>query len=46
MIEFATWKIEKEQLDSEEVRALVAFLKMNGHFPKGGSPNGQGRLFE
>jgi hypothetical protein len=43
--EFAPWRLSKEDLDSEELRALVEVLNASGRLPKGGSPKGQGQLF-
>jgi hypothetical protein len=44
--DFAPWRIEREELDSEPVKTLVATLKTRGRLPpQGGSPEGQGRLF-
>ncbi len=38
---FAPWRVEREQLDSPRVRALVRALKSHGRLPQGGCPEGQ-----
>lgn len=45
--DFAPWRIERAELDSDRVRALVRTLKTTGRLPSsGGSPEAQRRLFE
>lgn len=39
--DFAPWRVKREQLDSEEVQALVRALKATGRVPKGGCSEGQ-----
>ena len=43
--EFAPWKVARNQLDSEPVQALVAYLKTHGRLPKGGCPENSSGLF-
>ncbi len=38
---FAPWRVERKQLDSEEVQALARALKASGRLPRGGCPQGQ-----
>ncbi len=38
---FAPWRVERRELDSERVQALVRGLKANGRLPRGGCPEGQ-----
>jgi DNA invertase Pin-like site-specific DNA recombinase len=46
VMEFAPWRVERKQLDSERVRALVRTLKATGRLPKGGCPEGQLSLLD
>jgi len=46
VMEFAPWRIEKNQLDSERLQALVRTLKTQGRLPKGGCPEGQLALLD
>jgi len=41
VMEFAPWRVERKQLDSERVQRLVRTLKETGRLPKGGCPEGQ-----
>jgi hypothetical protein len=44
--DFAPWRIDRNELESDEVQELVAFMKKHGRFPKGGSPRNQPGLFD
>ncbi|MFQ5473149.1 MAG: recombinase family protein [Dehalococcoidia bacterium] len=44
--DFAPWKVSKSELDGEPIQAMVRTLKATGRLPKGGSPKGQGELFD
>jgi DNA invertase Pin-like site-specific DNA recombinase len=45
--DFAPWRIQRAELDSDRVQALVRALKSTGRLPpSGGSPQAQGRLFQ
>ena len=46
VMEFAPWRVERKQLDSERVQALVRTLKATGRLPKGGCPDGQLSLLD
>jgi len=46
VMEFAPWRVERKQLDSERVQALVRTLKEKGRLPKGGCPDGQLSLLD
>ncbi len=41
VMEYAPWRVERKQLDSERVQALVRTLKATGRLPRGGCPEGQ-----
>ncbi len=44
--DFAPWRVDRTQLDSDEVQRLVGCLKRNQRLPKGGYPNAQAELFD
>jgi DNA invertase Pin-like site-specific DNA recombinase len=46
VMEFAPWRVERTELDSERVQALVRTLKTEGRLPKGGCPEGQLSLLD
>ncbi len=46
VMEYAPWRVERKQLDSERVQVLVETLKTNGRLPKGGCPEGQLSLLD
>jgi hypothetical protein len=46
VMDFAPWRVERKQLDSERVQALVRTLKASGRLPKGGCPEGQLSLLD
>ena len=46
VMEFAPWRIERKQLDSVHVQALVKTLKAKGRLPRGGCPEAQLRLLD
>jgi hypothetical protein len=46
VMEFAPWRVERKQLDSERVQSLVRILKATGRLPKGGRPEGQLSLLD
>jgi DNA invertase Pin-like site-specific DNA recombinase len=41
VMEFAPWRVERKELDSERIKALVRTLKATGRLPRGGCPEGQ-----
>lgn len=43
---YAQWRIEPDELDSDEVRALVTALNRNGRLPRGGCPKSAPTLFD
>lgn len=46
VMEFAPWRVEKKQLDSERIQDLVRTLKARGRLPKGGCPEDQLSLLD
>jgi DNA invertase Pin-like site-specific DNA recombinase len=44
--DFAPWRVPREQVESREVRRLVAGLKKTGRLPRGDPQNGQPGLFD
>lgn len=46
VMKFAPWRVERKQLDSDRVQALVKTLKANGKLPRGGCPEGQLSLLD
>jgi DNA invertase Pin-like site-specific DNA recombinase len=46
VMEFAPWRVDRKQLDSERVQALVRALKAKGRLPRGGYPEGQLSLLD
>jgi len=46
VMEFAPWRVERKELDSERIQALVRILKDKGRLPKGGCPEGQLSLLD
>ena len=43
--EFAPWKVARDELDSEPVQVLVAYLETHGRLPRGGCPENSSGLF-
>ena len=41
VVAFAPWRVERKQLESEQVQALARALKTTGRLPRGGCPEGQ-----
>jgi len=46
VMEYAPWRVERKELESERVQALVRTLKTEGRLPKGGCPEGQLSLLD